>query len=133
MQSNNGLGSAVVLPGDSTFANFTVHFQGTTFNDVNFIDSGSNGYFLFLPYLLPGQTDVIEPHGLITAGGCEVGLEGYVQTASTLADGAKIDSDIVAIAVKCHSNEVGLPSAALEFPGEMVPSAGTRRRTANAG
>jgi len=44
-QSNNGLGSAVVLPVDSTFANFTVQFQGTNFTDVNFIDSGSNGYF----------------------------------------------------------------------------------------
>src|SRR5436309_13371055 len=119
MQSNNGLGSAVVLTGDSIFANFTVQFQGTTFNDVNFIDSGSNGYFLFLPYLLPGQTDVIEPHGLITAGGCEVGLESYVQTASTLADGAKIDSDIVAIAVKCQRHEVGLTFAGQEFTGEM--------------
>ena len=44
-QSNNGLGSATVLPVDSTFANFTVQFQGTTFTDVNFFDSGSNGYF----------------------------------------------------------------------------------------
>lgn len=44
-QSNNGLGSAVVLPVDSTFANFTVQFKGTSFNDNNFIDSGSNGYF----------------------------------------------------------------------------------------
>jgi Protein of unknown function (DUF3443) len=44
-QSNNGLGSAVVLPVDSTSANFTVQFQNTRFTDVNFIDSGSNGYF----------------------------------------------------------------------------------------
>ena len=44
-QSNNGLGSAVVLPVDPTFADFTVQFQGTNFTDVNFIDSGSNGYF----------------------------------------------------------------------------------------
>jgi len=44
-QSDNGLGSAIVLPVDSTFADFTVDFQGTNFTDVNFIDSGSNGYF----------------------------------------------------------------------------------------
>lgn len=44
-QSNNGLGSAVVLPVDSNFADFTVNFLGTNFTDVNFIDSGSNGYF----------------------------------------------------------------------------------------
>ena len=44
-QSNNGLGSAVILPVDSNFANFTVQFQGMNFTDVNFVDSGSNGYF----------------------------------------------------------------------------------------
>ena len=44
-QSDNGLGNAIVLQADSSFGDFTVQFQGTNFTDVNFIDSGSNGYF----------------------------------------------------------------------------------------
>lgn len=44
-QADNALGSAVVLPADSSFGDFTVQFQGANFTDVNFIDSGSNGYF----------------------------------------------------------------------------------------
>jgi len=44
-QSNNGLGNAAVLQVDPALANFTVQFDGTTFTDVNFLDSGSNGYF----------------------------------------------------------------------------------------
>jgi hypothetical protein len=53
-QSNNGLGSAVVLPVDPGTGNFAAQFMGTLFNDFNgpgsghgssFIDSGSDGYF----------------------------------------------------------------------------------------
>jgi hypothetical protein len=53
-QSNNGVGSAVVLPVDSHTGNFAAQFAGVTYNDFNkpgsgggssFIDSGSNGYF----------------------------------------------------------------------------------------
>lgn len=43
-QSNNGLGSAVVLPVDPSTGNFSAQFMGTAFNS-SFIDSGSNGYF----------------------------------------------------------------------------------------
>jgi hypothetical protein len=53
-QSNNGVGSAVVLPVDPHTGNFAAQFAGVTYNDFNgagsgggssFIDSGSNGYF----------------------------------------------------------------------------------------
>lgn len=66
-QSNNGLGSAVVLPVDSNFANFTVSLQNpvtmqsTTFSDVNFIDSGSNGYFFLDSATLTNQFNITIP------------------------------------------------------------------------
>jgi len=53
-QSNNGLGSAGVVPVDPGTGNFAAQFMGTLFNDFNgtgsghgssYIDSGSNGYF----------------------------------------------------------------------------------------
>jgi hypothetical protein len=46
-QSNNGLGSAAVYMLDPSTGNFTTVFNGVTYTDGAFIDSGSNGvYFL---------------------------------------------------------------------------------------
>ena len=46
-QSNNALGSATVFTIDPATANFTTVFNGVTYTNAAFIDSGSNGiYFL---------------------------------------------------------------------------------------
>jgi hypothetical protein len=46
-QSNNGLGSATVYMLDPSTGNFTTVFNGVTYTNAAFIDSGSNGlYFL---------------------------------------------------------------------------------------
>ncbi len=46
-QSNNGLGSATVYTIDPSTGNFTTVFNGTSYGDASFIDSGSNAlYFL---------------------------------------------------------------------------------------
>ena len=60
-QSNNGLGNAVVLPIDSGSGNFTATFQNTTFSDVNFIDSGSNGFFFLDSATLSNQFNINMP------------------------------------------------------------------------
>lgn len=44
-ESNNALGSATVYTVDASSGNFNSSFNGTTFTDAAFIDSGSNGYF----------------------------------------------------------------------------------------
>ena len=44
-ESNNGLGSATVYNADPSTLNFSTSFNGTTYSDEAFIDSGSNGYF----------------------------------------------------------------------------------------
>jgi hypothetical protein len=41
-QSNNGLGSATVLTVDPNIGNFTTTFNGQTFRDAAFLDTGSN-------------------------------------------------------------------------------------------
>jgi len=46
-QSNNGLGSATVYTLDPSSGNFTTRFNGTTYQDAAFLDTGSNAiYFL---------------------------------------------------------------------------------------
>jgi Protein of unknown function (DUF3443) len=46
-QSNNGLGSATVYTIDPSTGNFTTAFNGATYEDASYIDSGSNAlYFL---------------------------------------------------------------------------------------
>jgi Protein of unknown function (DUF3443) len=46
-QSNNGLGSATVYTIDPNIGNFTSVFNGTSYGDASYIDSGSNAiYFL---------------------------------------------------------------------------------------
>jgi|HubBroStandDraft_6_1064221.scaffolds.fasta_scaffold44815_2 hypothetical protein len=46
-ESNNGLGSATVYTIDPSTGNFTTVFNGTSYADASFIDSGSNAlYFL---------------------------------------------------------------------------------------
>jgi hypothetical protein len=46
-QSNNGLGNATVYALDPDSANFTTVFNGTTYTDLAFLDTGSNAiYFL---------------------------------------------------------------------------------------
>lgn len=63
-QSNNGLGSAAVLPVDPGTGNFAAQFMGTLYNDFNgsgsghgssFIDSGSNGLFFLDSATLSNQ------------------------------------------------------------------------------
>lgn len=63
-QSNNGLGSAAVLPVDPNTGNFAAQFMGTLYNDFNgpgsgqgssFIDSGSNGFFFLDSATLTNQ------------------------------------------------------------------------------
>jgi hypothetical protein len=44
-QSNNSLGSATVYTADPQTGNFTTVFNGTTYTDTSFLDSGSNGLF----------------------------------------------------------------------------------------
>lgn len=44
-QSNNALGSAQVYTVDGSTGNFSTTFNGTTYNDASFLDTGSNGYF----------------------------------------------------------------------------------------
>lgn len=44
-ESNNGLGSATVYNADPSTLNFSTSFNGTSYSDTAFIDSGSNGYF----------------------------------------------------------------------------------------
>ncbi|MGB7437681.1 MAG: DUF3443 domain-containing protein [Candidatus Acidiferrum sp.] len=48
-QSNNGLGSATVYTIDPSTGNFTTVFNGTTYNDQSFIDSGSNALYFSNP------------------------------------------------------------------------------------
>jgi hypothetical protein len=46
-QSNNALGSATVYTIDPSTGNFSTTFNGTSYSDLSFLDSGSNGiYFL---------------------------------------------------------------------------------------
>jgi len=63
-QSNNGLGTAAVLPVDPNTGNFAAQFMGTLYNDFNgsgsghgssFIDSGSNGFFFLDSATLTNQ------------------------------------------------------------------------------
>lgn len=44
-ETNNGLGSATVYTIDQQTGNFTTAFDGATYTNEGFIDSGSNGYF----------------------------------------------------------------------------------------
>jgi len=44
-QSNNSLGSATVYLMDPQTGNITTAFNGTTYTDASFLDTGSNGYF----------------------------------------------------------------------------------------
>jgi hypothetical protein len=44
-QSNNALGSATVYTVDPSTGNFTTVFDGITYQDASFIDSGSNGFY----------------------------------------------------------------------------------------
>ncbi|MFZ0416771.1 MAG: DUF3443 family protein [Candidatus Sulfotelmatobacter sp.] len=44
-QSNNGLSGATVYTVDPSTGNFTTTFNGTTYTDESFLDSGSNAYF----------------------------------------------------------------------------------------
>jgi uncharacterized protein DUF3443 len=69
-QSNNGLGSAAVLPVDPNTGNFAAQFMGTLYNDFNgpgsgqgssFIDSGSNGFFFLDSATLTNQFGVNIP------------------------------------------------------------------------
>ena len=69
-QSNNGLGSAAVLPVDPGTGNFAAQFMGTLYNDFNgagsghgssFIDSGSNGLFFLDSATLTNQFGVNIP------------------------------------------------------------------------
>jgi hypothetical protein len=55
-RSNNGLGSATVLTVDPSFGNFSTIFNGQTYTDAGFIDSGSAAIF-FLDSGLTGIPD----------------------------------------------------------------------------
>lgn len=44
-QSNNALGSATVYTVDPSTGNFTTIFDGVTYGDASFLDSGSNGFY----------------------------------------------------------------------------------------
>ena len=55
-QSNNGLENATVYTVDSSNLNFTTIFNGQTFSEGSFLDSGSNGYF-FPDSLIPVCSD----------------------------------------------------------------------------
>lgn len=55
-ESNNGLGSATIYDVDPSNANFTTVFNGTTYTDVAFVDSGSNAFY-FLDSTTTGLPD----------------------------------------------------------------------------
>jgi Protein of unknown function (DUF3443) len=55
-QSNNGLSAATVYAVDPNTGNFTTTFNGTTYTDESFLDSGSNAYF-FADSSIPECTD----------------------------------------------------------------------------
>jgi hypothetical protein len=55
-QSNNGLSGATVYAVDPNTGNFTTTFNGTTYTDESFLDSGSNAYF-FADSSIPECTD----------------------------------------------------------------------------
>ena len=55
-RSNNGLGSATVLTVDPSLGNFSTTFNGQTFTDAGFIDSGSAAIF----FLDSGTTGIPE-------------------------------------------------------------------------
>jgi Protein of unknown function (DUF3443) len=59
-RSNNGLGSATVLTVDPSFGNFSTTFNGQTFTDAGFIDSGSAAIF-FLDSGTTGIPDCADP------------------------------------------------------------------------
>jgi hypothetical protein len=44
-ENNNGLGNATVYGVDPTYGNFTTVFEGTTYTDAAFLDTGSNALF----------------------------------------------------------------------------------------
>ncbi len=44
-ESNNALGGATIYTVDPATGNFSTTFDGQSFSDASFIDSGSNGYF----------------------------------------------------------------------------------------
>ena len=60
-QSDNGLGTATVLT-LSNKGNFSTQFNGQTFNNAGFIDSGSNGYF-FLDSTTTGLPNCTQSKG----------------------------------------------------------------------
>jgi hypothetical protein len=49
-----------------------------------------------------------------------------------LRESVKAHSNIVPLTIKRYGDEMGLASAPLEFPREMVPCTGIRRRASNA-
>jgi hypothetical protein len=55
-QTNNALGSATVYTVDAGSGNFTTIFDGTTYTNTAFLDTGSNGYF-FLDNSIPQCSD----------------------------------------------------------------------------
>jgi len=54
-QSNNGLGSATVYTIDPSTGNFTTQFNGTSYTDTSFIDSGSIAVY----FLDPNTTGIL--------------------------------------------------------------------------
>lgn len=82
-QSNNGLGNASVLQVDPNIGNFTVSFQNSTssatYTDVNFIDSGSNGFFFLDSATLTNQFGIPIPDCPSSS------LQGFYCPGSTIA------------------------------------------------
>jgi hypothetical protein len=69
-ESNNTLGSATVYTVDPTTGNFSTNFNGASYTDAAFIDSGSNAYFF--------------PDTSIAACSSSSGAEGFYCPSSTV-------------------------------------------------
>jgi hypothetical protein len=84
-QSNNGLGSAVVLTTNPNTGNITVTYKGSTL-DNSFIDSGSNlNYFddnSIAPCQPPGLQGYYCPSSELTLSAINTGMNGVSSTVS---------------------------------------------------
>jgi hypothetical protein len=77
-ETNNGLGNATIYDVDTTYGNLTTAFDGTTYTDVAFLDSGSEALFFLDSSVtgLPQCTDDILycPPGNVNLAGT---IEGF--------------------------------------------------------
>jgi len=92
-QSNNKLGSARIIPVETTFDQFIhTNFQGTDFA-MSVIDAGSNGYFFSSN--LPLCTGAVQGDTVLYCVGATTGLSGVIQgeAADGTATGVAITYD----------------------------------------